>query len=85
MSFFVPARIGEYEIREGLYYTKEHEWLKIENENCRVGISDYAQKTLHEVVYVDLPDLHKSVAQNASLGTVESVKAVSEVYSPISG
>jgi len=81
----VPVRIGEYEIREGLYYTKEHEWLKIENENCRVGISDYAQKTLHEVVYVDLPDLHKNLAQNTSFGTVESVKAVSELYSPISG
>jgi glycine cleavage system H protein len=81
----VPVLIGEYEIREGLYYTREHEWLKIENANCRVGISDYAQKTLHEVVYVDLPDLQKSLAQNASLGTVESVKAVSELYSPISG
>ena len=81
----MPTTISEYEIREGLYYTREHEWLKIENENCRIGISDYAQKTLHEVVYVDLPALQKSVAQNASLGTVESVKAVSEVYSPISG
>ena len=78
-------KIGEYEILKGLYYTREHEWMKIENEQCRIGITDYAQKTLHEVVYVDLPARGKALTQNASLGTVESVKAVSEMYSPISG
>jgi len=78
-------KIGEYEILKGLYYTREHEWMKIENEQCRIGITDYAQKTLHEVVYVDLPAQGKVLTQNASLGTVESVKAVSEMYSPISG
>ncbi len=78
-------KIGEYEILEGLYYTREHEWMKVENEKCRIGVTDYAQKTLHEVVYVDLPTLGKLLTQNASLGTVESVKAVSEMYSPISG
>ena len=78
-------KIGEYEILEDLYYTREHEWMKIENEKCRIGITDYAQKTLHEVVYVDLPARGKILTQNASLGTVESVKAVSEMYSPISG
>ena len=78
-------KIGEYEILEGFYYTKEHEWMRVEGEKCRIGITDYAQKTLHEVVYVDLPGLGKVLAQNASLGTVESVKAVSEMYSPISG
>ena len=59
--------------------------MKVENGMCRVGITDYAQKTLHEVVYVDLPPLGQKVTQNASFGTVESVKAVSEMYSPISG
>ena len=78
-------KIGEYEILEDLYYTREHEWMKVESEKCRIGITDYAQKTLHEVVYVDLPGLGKVLTQNASLGTVESVKAVSEMYSPISG
>jgi glycine cleavage system H protein len=78
-------KVGEYAVHEGLYYTREHEWMKVENENCRIGITDYAQKTLHEVVYVDLPALGKILTQNASLGTVESVKAVSEMYSPISG
>lgn len=78
-------KIGEYEILEDLNYTREHEWMKIGSEKCRIGITDYAQKTLHEVVYVDLPALGKVLTQNASLGTVESVKAVSEMYSPISG
>jgi glycine cleavage system H protein len=76
---------GEYEVPEGFYYTREHEWMKVENEKCRIGITDYAQKTLHEVVYVDLPSIRKALTQNASIGTVESVKAVSEIYSPISG
>ncbi|MGO9643977.1 MAG: glycine cleavage system protein GcvH [Candidatus Bathyarchaeia archaeon] len=78
-------KVDDYDIPDGLLYTKEHEWLKVENEICRVGITDYAQKTLHEVVYVDLPPKGKILIQNASFGTVESVKAVSELYSPISG
>ncbi len=72
-------------ILEGLYYTKEHEWMKVENEKCRVGITDYAQKSLHEVVYVDLPNVGKGLTQNVAFGTAESVKAVSELYSPVSG
>lgn len=78
-------KFDDYEIPEGLYYTKEHEWMKVENEKCRVGITDYAQKSLHEVVYVDLPSVGKTLTQGVNFGTVESVKAVSELYSPISG
>jgi len=78
-------KVDDFEVPEGLYYTKEHEWMKIENEKCRVGITDYAQKTLHEVVYVDLPNVGKALTQNVTFGTVESVKAVSELYSPVSG
>jgi glycine cleavage system H protein len=70
---------------EGLFYTKEHEWTKVEDGKCRVGITDYAQKSLHEVVYVDLPSVGKSLVQHTTFGTVESVKAVSELYSPVSG
>jgi len=73
------------EVPDDLHYTKEHEWMKIENDKCRVGITDYAQRTLHEVVYVDLPNVGKSLTQSAIFGTVESVKAVSELYSPVSG
>jgi glycine cleavage system H protein len=78
-------RVEDSEVPEGLYYTREHEWVKIENDRCRIGITDYAQKSLHEVVYVDLPAVGKVLVQNASFGTVESVKAVSEVYSPLAG
>ena len=78
-------KVGDYDVPAGLRYTKEHEWLRVENGLCRVGITDYAQKTLHEIVYVDLPLIGKVLIQNASFGTVESVKAVSELYSPISG
>lgn len=59
--------------------------MKVENDRCRVGITDYAQKSLHEVVYVDLPNVGKPLARSATFGTVESVKAVSELYSPLSG
>ncbi len=78
-------KVDENEVPDDLYYTKEHEWLKIEKDMCRVGVTDYAQKSLHEVVYVDLPNLGKVLTQNALFGTVESVKAVSELYSPVSG
>ena len=78
-------KIDDYEIPDSLSYTKEHEWVVSETEKCRVGITDYAQKTLHEVVYVDLPQVGKQLKQSEAFGTVESVKAVSELYSPVSG
>ena len=78
-------KVEDYDVPDALHYTKEHEWMSVENGLCRVGITDYAQKSLHEVVYVDLPQLGKNLAQNAAFGTVESVKAVSELYSPVSG
>jgi glycine cleavage system H protein len=78
-------KVDSNEIPEELYYTKEHEWMNIDNDKCRIGITDYAQKSLHDVVYVDLPNVGKTLTQNATFGTVESVKAVSELYSPVSG
>jgi glycine cleavage system H protein len=76
---------GEFHIPPEFYYTKEHEWVRVEEANCRIGVTDYAQNSLHEIVYVDLPKVGAKVAQMQSLGTVESVKAVADVYSPISG
>ncbi len=76
---------GEYAVPDGLYYTKEHEWVRVESDKCRVGVTDYAQNSLHEIVYVDLPKVGAKVAQMQSLGTVESVKAVADVYSPVAG
>ena len=73
------------EIPAELRYTKEHEWVRVEGERCRIGITDYAQNSLHEVVYADLPKVGRALGKGESFGTVESVKAVSEVYSPLSG
>lgn len=76
---------GEYQVPSEFYYTKEHEWVSVEGDKCRVGVTDYAQDSLHEIVYVDLPKVGIKVSQMQSLGTVESVKAVADVYSPIAG
>jgi glycine cleavage system H protein len=78
--------VGEYKVKEGLYYTKEHEWVQVlEDGNVLVGISDYAQKELGDVAYVELPEVGKEVKQFEVLCEIESVKAVSEVYAPVSG
>ena len=66
-------------------YTKDHEWVKIHGTEARVGITDYAQKQLGDVVYLELPDVGRAVTKGESFGTVESVKAVSDLYAPVSG
>ncbi|MFC1802470.1 glycine cleavage system protein GcvH [Thermoproteota archaeon] len=76
----------EYKIEEGLYYTKEHEWAKkLDNGTVAVGVDDYAQSQLHEIVYVEPPETDSEVNQFEAIGAVESVKAVSDFYSPVSG
>ncbi|MGD8538418.1 MAG: glycine cleavage system protein GcvH [Candidatus Aminicenantes bacterium] len=70
---------------EEYYYTKDHEWIKIENDEAVVGITDFAQKQLGDVVYVELPEIGATFEFHQSLGVIESVKAVSDIYSPISG
>lgn len=78
--------VGEYKIKEGLYYTKDHEWAQVlEDGTVLVGISDYAQKELGDLAYVELPEVGREVAKGDVLCEVESVKAVSEVYAPVSG
>ena len=66
-------------------YTKDHEWIDIAGDRGKVGITDYAQKQLGDVVYVDMPAVGTKLTQGQSFGTIESVKAVSELYSPVSG
>ncbi len=66
-------------------YTKDHEWIIVTGNLGRVGITDYAQKQLGDVVFVELPDVGRAVSQGQAAGTIESVKAVSELYSPASG
>jgi glycine cleavage system H protein len=66
-------------------YTKEHEWIRAEGDNGTVGITHHAQQELGDIVYVDLPKVGARIEQGKSLGSVESVKAVSDIYSPVSG
>jgi glycine cleavage system H protein len=69
----------------GLKYTKNHEWVELSGDRGKVGITDYAQKQLGDVVYVELPEVGATLKQGDSFGTIESVKAVSELYAPVSG
>jgi glycine cleavage system H protein len=68
-----------------LKYTRDHEWVRVSGAQGRVGITDYAQKQLGDVVYIELPDVGRTVSQGDALGTIESVKAVSEIFAPVSG
>lgn len=67
------------------YYTKDHEWIKVEGEKATIGITDFAQKQLGDVVYVELPEVGTELEFHQSIGVIESVKAVSDIYSPVSG
>jgi glycine cleavage system H protein len=77
--------VAGYHILDNLVYTKEHEWAKAAGQVVVVGVTDYAAKTLNDIVYVTFPEVNKKVTQFKSMGTVESIKAVSELYSPVSG
>ena len=72
-------------VPEGLYYSKDHEWLRVEGNTGTVGITDHAQNALGDVVYVELPKIGESFAAHDVFGTVESVKAASEMYFPVAG
>lgn len=73
------------EVPDGLWYTKDHEWARVEGNRARVGITDHAQHELTDVVYVELPALGRAAKKGEEIGVVESVKAASEVYAPLSG
>ena len=72
-------------VPEGLYYSKDHEWLRVEGETGTVGITDHAQGSLGDVVYVELPKAGETFAAHDTFGSVESVKAVSELFLPVGG
>lgn len=72
-------------IPEDLRYTEDHEWVRVEGEQVRVGITDYAQDALGDVVYVELPAVGDSVELGGSMGEVESTKSVSDIYAPVAG
>lgn len=70
---------------EDLLFSKEHEWVRIEGDAATIGITDYAQNALGDIVYVELPKVGSTIAQFANVGVIESVKAVSDLFTPISG
>lgn len=73
------------EIREDLLYTEDHEWVRVEGDRCRVGITDHAQNELTDIVYAEVPELGRKVRKGEPIGAVESIKTVAEVYAPVSG
>jgi len=79
------VKVDDYKVPEGLYYHKEYLWARVEKGKARIGMTDFAQKQLREIVYVELPSVGDTITQNDPFGTVESVKAVSDLIAPISG
>src|SRR5512136_3367385 len=79
------VKVESFEVPEGLYFSKNFEWIKIEGDKIRMGITDYAQKSLREIVYAELPSAGGEVKQGEPYGTVESVKAVSDLVAAVSG
>lgn len=79
------VNVEGYEVLEGLYYSKEWMWIKIENGKARIGITDYAQKQMREIVFAELPSSGTQVKRGEPFGTLESVKAVSDLISPLTG
>lgn len=75
----------EYKVLEGLYYTKEHIWVKIEGDVATIGITDYGQHQLGDIVFVDMPEKDRDVEAGEVIASVESVKAISEIYTPLTG
>lgn len=76
---------GESKVPENLRYTKDHEWVLVEGTRARLGITDYAQEALTDVVFAELPDVGEEFAAHDSMGVVESVKSVSDIFAPLAG
>jgi glycine cleavage system H protein len=79
------VKVEDFEVPENLYYHKEYLWAKVEGDKVKVGMIDFAQKQLNDIVYVELPSAGDDITQNEPFGTLESVKAVSDLIAPISG
>ena len=77
--------MAEYDIREDLLYSREDEWARDEGERVTIGITDYAQQQLGDVVFVELPEVGRNLDQGEPFGVIESVKTVADLYAPISG
>ncbi len=79
------VKVDDYEVPENLCYHKEYLWACVENGKVKIGMIDFAQKQLHDIVYVELPSVGDIITQNEPFGTLESVKAVSDLIGPVSG
>jgi glycine cleavage system H protein len=79
------VRVADYEIPEDVRYTKEDEWARIQGNRVTVGITDYAQQQLGDIVFVELPEVGRSIEAGDPFGSIESVKAVSDLYAPVAG
>lgn len=79
------VKVEDFEVPENLYYHKEYLWAKVEGDKVKIGMIDFAQKQLNDIVYVELPSAGDEITQNEPFGTLESVKAVSDLIAPISG
>lgn len=77
--------MAETNAPQGYYFTEKHEWVKPDGDTATIGISDYAQQSLGDIVFVDLPKTGKKITQMESFGTIESVKAAEDLYAPVSG
>ena len=74
-----------FDVRDGLYYTKDHEWIKVDGKVARFGIADYAQHEMGDLVYVEVPAVGTDIVKNDEIGAMESVKSVEPIYAPVSG
>ncbi len=79
------VKVDEYEVREGLHYSKDFFWVKVEGNKARCGLTDYAQKMLKSIVYIDAPKAGTEVSQGEVCGSIESIKTVSDLVSPLNG
>ncbi len=79
------VKVDEYEVREGLYYSTDYLWVKVEGGKARCGVTDYAQKMLKSIVYIDAPKAGTDVTQGEVCGSIESIKTVTDLISPLAG
>ena len=79
------VKVDDYEVKEGLYYSKDYLWVEVEGDKARIGLTDYAQKQLREIVYVELPEPGTEIEKGEAFGTVESAKTVSDLIAPLTG
>jgi len=79
------VKVDDFEVPENLFYHKEYLWVNVESGKVKIGMIDFAQKQLHDIVYVELPSVGDTITQNEPFGTLESVKAVSDLIAPLNG